>query len=142
MDIFLGQRVEEHLAGSTTWQIYVITHHSYTKEEIMNDQVIHFMGEETGFSSAASAEIHSDGQSASWKKIPRDLQVAFDDALENELGPSFRSAHYNLVGMSTGYKRIHGKLTEIPAIILYVRQKGIIRRGCKGLFPKKIRGFC
>ncbi|UZO16426.1 uncharacterized protein OCT59_007814 [Rhizophagus irregularis] len=38
--------------------------------------------------------------------------------------------HYNLVGVSTGYKRIQGKLTEIPAIILYVRQKGILRREC------------
>ncbi|CAB5380882.1 unnamed protein product [Rhizophagus irregularis] len=48
--------------------------------------------------------------------------------------------HYNLVGVSTGYKRTQGKLTEISAIILYVRQKGILRRGCD-IFPDEIRGF-
>ncbi|PKC08463.1 hypothetical protein RhiirA5_416889 [Rhizophagus irregularis] len=45
--------------------------------------------------------------------------------------------HYNLVGVSTGYKRTQGKLTEISAIILYVRQKGILRRGCD-IFPDEI----
>ncbi|CAB5178227.1 unnamed protein product [Rhizophagus irregularis] len=48
--------------------------------------------------------------------------------------------HYNLVGVSTGYKRTQGKLTEISAIILYVRQKGILRRGCD-IFPDEIRGY-
>ncbi|PKY25652.1 hypothetical protein RhiirB3_414357 [Rhizophagus irregularis] len=48
--------------------------------------------------------------------------------------------HYNLVGVSTGYKRIQGKLTEIPAIILYVRQKGILRRECDK-FLDEIRGY-
>jgi hypothetical protein len=42
--------------------------------------------------------------------------------------------------MSIGYKRTQGKLTEIPAIILYVRQKGILRRGCDK-FPDEIRGY-
>ncbi|RGB28765.1 hypothetical protein C1646_672972 [Rhizophagus diaphanus] len=65
---------------------------------------------------------------------------AFDEALDNELGPSFRKMHYNLVGMSTGYKRTQGKFTEVPAIILYVRQKGILRRGCVE-FPDEIRGL-
>uniref|UniRef100_U9T523 Uncharacterized protein n=1 Tax=Rhizophagus irregularis (strain DAOM 181602 / DAOM 197198 / MUCL 43194) TaxID=747089 RepID=U9T523_RHIID len=40
----------------------------------------------------------------------------------------------------TGYKRTQGKLTEISAIILYVRQKGILRRGCD-IFPDEIRGY-
>ncbi|PKY49939.1 hypothetical protein RhiirA4_466122 [Rhizophagus irregularis] len=65
---------------------------------------------------------------------------AFDEALDNELGPSFRKMHYNLVGMSTGYKRTQGKFTEVPAITLYVRQKGILRRGCVE-FPDEIRGY-
>ena len=47
--------------------------------------------------------------------IPQDLEIAFNKALENELGKSFRDAHYNLVGMSTGYKRTGGQLTATPA---------------------------
>ncbi|RIA86884.1 hypothetical protein C1645_778497, partial [Glomus cerebriforme] len=74
-------------------------------------------------------------------EIPQDLKESFDEALNNELGLSFREAHYNLVGISTGYKQICGKFTEVPAIVLYVRQKGILRRGCDGIFPKSIRGF-
>ena len=66
--------------------------------------------------------------------------MAFDEALDNELGQSFRETHYNLVGMSTGYKRTQGKCTKIPAIILYVRQKGILRRGCDK-FPDKVHGY-
>ena len=75
-----------------------------------------------------------------WKKVPKNLQKAFDEALDNELGPLFRKMHYNLVGMSTGYKRTQGKFTEVPTIILYVRQKGILRRGCDK-FPDEIRGY-
>ena len=74
-------------------------------------------------------------------EIPQNLKEHFDRALDNELGLSFHEKHYNLVGMGTGYKRIKGQLTEIPAIILYVRQKGILRRGSGGLFPEKIYGF-
>ena len=55
---------------------------------------------------------------------PQDLEMTFNKALENELGKSFRDAHYNLVGMSTGYKRTGGQLTATPAIILYIRRKG------------------
>ncbi|CAG8713892.1 18916_t:CDS:2, partial [Racocetra persica] len=65
---------------------------------------------------------------------------AFDDALNNELGPAFREEHYNLVGMSTGYRRTKHKFSEDPAILLYVRQKGILRRGCP-VFPAEIRGY-
>ena len=56
------------------------------------------------------------------------------------MGLSFHEKHYNLVGIGTGYKRTKGQLTETPAIILYVHQKGILRRGCGGIFPEKIRG--
>jgi hypothetical protein len=73
-------------------------------------------------------------------KRSKKLQKAFDEALDNELGPLFRKMHYNLVGMSTGYKRTQGKFTEVPTIILYVRQKGILRRGCVK-FPDEIRGY-
>uniref|UniRef100_U9TX52 Uncharacterized protein n=3 Tax=Rhizophagus irregularis TaxID=588596 RepID=U9TX52_RHIID len=38
---------------------------------------------------------------ANLKEDPKKLQKAFDEALGNELGPSFRKMHYNLVGMST-----------------------------------------
>ncbi|CAG8771461.1 9962_t:CDS:1 [Dentiscutata erythropus] len=104
----------------------------------MGDQVIRFISEEKGF---INAEIPPQSPNLpTWKKIPQKLQKVFDDALDNELGLSFREAHYNLVGMSTGYKRTKGKFNEDPAIILYVRQKGILRRGCT-LFPDEIRGY-
>ncbi|GBB86478.1 hypothetical protein RclHR1_12900005 [Rhizophagus clarus] len=74
------------------------------------------------------------------KEIPKNLQKAFDEALDNELGQSFREMHYNLIGMSTSYKQIQGKFTEVPAIILYVHQKGILRRECD-IFPDKIRKY-
>ncbi|RHZ79938.1 hypothetical protein Glove_140g33 [Diversispora epigaea] len=69
------------------------------------------------------------------------IREKFDEALDNELGTSFRELHYNLTGISTGYKRISGKLTDIPAIVLCVSQKGILRRGCGGIFPDKICGI-
>ncbi|RIA78912.1 hypothetical protein C1645_842076 [Glomus cerebriforme] len=138
VDIFWGRPIEDHLAGSTSWHVYVITrglYHPYAKTEIIADgQVIHFMAEEANF-------INTNDPLSSSIKIPQDLKEKFDEALDNELGSSFREAHYNLVGIGTGYKRIKGQLTEIPAIILYVRQKGILRRGCDGIFPKEICGF-
>ncbi|PKY53825.1 hypothetical protein RhiirA4_499668 [Rhizophagus irregularis] len=90
--------------------------------------------EETGFATPSDPLPSS-------IKIPQNLKKFFDEALDNELGLLFREAHYNLVGISTGYKQIGGKFTEDPAIIFYVRQKGILRRGCGGIFPKKICGF-
>jgi hypothetical protein len=135
-DIFWGQTTEEYFAGSTAWHVYVITRglHSYTKmETIADNQVIYFIAEEERFASPVDPLPNS-------IEVPQDLKKKFDEALNNELGLLFREKHYNLVGMSTGYKRINGQLTEIPAIILYVRQKGILRRGC-GIFPEKICGF-
>src|SRR5207248_7688430 len=41
--------------------------------------------------------------------------------------------HNNL---GTGYKRTGDQFTATPAIMLYVRQKGILRRGCDGLCPR------
>ncbi|RIA94974.1 hypothetical protein C1645_817347 [Glomus cerebriforme] len=138
VDIFWGRLIEDHIAESTTWNVYVITrglHHPYTKTEIIEDgQIIHFIAEEAKFANTIDPLPSS-------IEIPQDLKEKFDEALDNELGISFREAHYNLVGISTGYKRIKGQLTEIPAIILYVRQKGILRRGCDGIFPKEICGF-
>ncbi|RHZ79829.1 hypothetical protein Glove_140g17 [Diversispora epigaea] len=139
VDIFWGRRVEEHRDGSKLWHIYVITRglfHSYPKTETLADgQVIHFIAEEDGF-----AKFDDDSQ-LNLPRIPQDLYEKFDEALDNELGTSFRKLHYNLAGISTGYKRIDGKLTNIPAILLYVNQKGILRRGCGGIFPDKIRGI-
>ncbi|GET01360.1 kinase-like domain-containing protein [Rhizophagus clarus] len=138
IDIYWGRPVEENLSGSTKWNIYVITrglYYPYVKTEMIADgQVIHFIAEEVGFA------IPNDPLPSSIE-IPQDLKEIFDEALDNELGLSFREAHYNLVGIGTGYKQIGGKFTEIPAIIFYVRQKGILRRGCDGLFPKNIHGF-
>jgi hypothetical protein len=137
VDIFWGRPIEEH-PGSTTWNVYVVTrglHNSYAKiEKITDNQVINFIAEEEEL-------ISFDDPLPNSMKVPQDLEKNFDIALDNELGLSFREKHYNLVGMGTGYKRTKGQLTEIPAIILYVRQKGILRRGCDGIFPKEICGF-
>jgi hypothetical protein len=54
------------------------------------------------------------------KKIPKKLQKAFDETLDNELGQSFRKMHYNLVGMSTGYKQTQGEFTEVPLPLYYM----------------------
>ncbi|CAB5345824.1 unnamed protein product [Rhizophagus irregularis] len=138
VDIFWGRPVEENLAGSTSWHIYVITrgsHNSYAKTEtITGNQVINFIAEEERF-------VGFDDPLPSSLKIPHGLKENFNEVLDNELGLSFREAHYNLVGVGTGYKQIRGQFTETPAIIFYVRQKGILRRGCDGLLPKEIRGF-
>ncbi|RIA91632.1 hypothetical protein C1645_736967 [Glomus cerebriforme] len=134
-DIFWGRPIKEHLTESTHWYIYVITR-SYTNTEILNDgQIIRYIAEEDGFAK------FDDDSSLNLPKIPQDLQDKFDEALDNELGPSFREIHYNLVGMCTGYKRIGGKITSTPAILLYVKQKGILRRGSGGIFPDKICGY-
>ncbi|CAB4483569.1 unnamed protein product [Rhizophagus irregularis] len=138
IDIFWGRPIEEHFKGSTNWNIYVITHGlycPYAKTEIIVDgQVIYFIAEETKF-------VISNDPLPSSIQIPQDLKEKFDEALDNELGLLFREAHYNLVGIGTGYKQIRGQFTEEPAIIFYVRQKSILRRGCSGLLPKEIRGF-
>ncbi|CAG8470819.1 459_t:CDS:2 [Scutellospora calospora] len=144
VDIFWGRSVEEHTAGENVWHVYVITRgpfHPRTKLEDIDGILIHFIREDDAFIYAETPPQTPYDPLPSRKKVPENIQKAFDDALNNELGPSFREAHYNLVGMSTGYKRIRRKLTEIPAIILYVRQKGILRRGCEGLFPNEICGF-
>ncbi|CAB4442911.1 unnamed protein product [Rhizophagus irregularis] len=138
IDIFWGCSVEEHFENNTKWNIYVITrglYYPYAKKEIIADgQVINFIAEEERL-------ISFDNPLPNSLKIPQDLKEKFNEALDNELRSSFRDAHYNLVGIGTGYKQIRGKFTEIPAIIFYVRQKGILRRGCNGLLPKEIRGF-
>ncbi|CAB4491787.1 unnamed protein product [Rhizophagus irregularis] len=122
----------------TSWNIYVITHglyYPYTKEEIIADgQVIHFIAEEARF-------IIPNDPLPSSIIILQDLKKIFDEALDNELGLSFREAYYNLVSIGTGYKQIRDQFTETPAIIFYVRQKGILRCGCDGLLPKEIRRF-
>ncbi|RIA95502.1 hypothetical protein C1645_757415 [Glomus cerebriforme] len=149
VDIFWGRSLKE---DDTTWRVYVVFRDiSYLRkrtESVMEDQMIRFITVGEGFANTeirrrANAEIQQRSSYHSLptlKKVPKELRKAFDEALDNELGQSFREMHYNLVGMSTGYKRTQGKLTEIPAIILYVRQKGILRRGCD-IFPDKIRGY-
>ncbi|PKY58232.1 hypothetical protein RhiirA4_479975, partial [Rhizophagus irregularis] len=138
IDIFWGRPVEEHFENNTKWNIYAITrglYYPYAEKEIIADgQVIHFIAEEARF------VIPNDPLPSSII-IPQDLKKIFDEALDNELGLSFREAYYNLVGIGTGYKQVRGRFTETPAIIFYVRQKGILRRGCDGLLPKEIRGF-
>ncbi|GES83010.1 PLP-dependent transferase [Rhizophagus clarus] len=140
VDIFWGHPFnEQHPKGnSTNWNIYVVTrglHHPYSKKErITDDQVIHFIAE------AAKFVIPSDPLPC-LIKIPQDLKEKFNEALDNELGLPFREKHYNLVGIGTGYKQVRGEFTETPAIIFYVRQKGILRRGCGGVFPKQICGY-
>jgi hypothetical protein len=107
--------------------------HSYPKTETLADgQVIHFITEENGFAN------FDDKSQLNLPRIPQDLQKKIDETLDNELGTSFRQLHYNLIGISAGYKRISGKSTDIPAIMLYVNQKGILCRGCGGIFPDKI----
>ncbi|CAG8632507.1 10288_t:CDS:2 [Ambispora gerdemannii] len=123
VDVFWGRRITEHLAGNKRWHVYVVTRDPFEKtEKVAKDEVIYFISEIAGF---VSAEIHPqspDDQLPAWKKVPQDLQN-------------------NLVGTTTGYKRTDSKFTDTPAIILYVRQKGILRCGCGGPFPKMIRGF-
>ncbi|CAG8645271.1 3152_t:CDS:2 [Ambispora gerdemannii] len=138
VDIFWGRNT-----GETTWSIYVVTHDFSLREwtEEVTGQLIHFIPEGKGFLNAGIPPQSAHDPLPTWEKVPQDLQKVFDKALDNELGPSFRKAHYNLVGMSTGYKKTQGKFTEKPAIILYVRQKGILRRGCGGLFPEEICGY-
>ncbi|RUS32644.1 hypothetical protein BC938DRAFT_474769 [Jimgerdemannia flammicorona] len=138
VDIFWGCRIENNLSDNKPWHVYVVTrglHHPNPEMEAMADsQKIYFIAEGTG-------STDFDPSPNNIMAVPPDLQKEFDEALDDELGTSFREAHYNLVGMSTGYKRIRGMLTETPAILLYVRQKGILRRGSGGIFPTEIRGF-
>ncbi|CAB5199226.1 unnamed protein product [Rhizophagus irregularis] len=149
VEIFWGRNLKD---DDTTWRVYVVFRdisclHKRT-ESVMEDQMIRFITVGEGFANTeirrrANAEIQQQSSHHSLstlKKVPKELRKAFDEALDNELGQSFREMHYNLVGMSTGYKRTQGRLTEIPAIILYVRQKGILRRGCD-IFPDKICGY-
>ncbi|CAG8607159.1 3281_t:CDS:2 [Diversispora eburnea] len=141
VDIFWGRNI---LTGEKTWSVYVVTRNLSRREyaeEVTEGQVIHFIPEEKGFLNAEIPPQSAHDPLPTQNKVPQDLQKAFDEALNNELGPSFREANYNLVGMSTGYKRTKGKFTKKPAIILYVRQKGILRRGCGGLFPREICGY-
>ncbi|RIA98943.1 hypothetical protein C1645_731287 [Glomus cerebriforme] len=105
-DIFWGRPIKEYFSKSTQWYIYVITR-SYTNTEILDGQIIHFIAEEDGFS-----KFDDDYSSLNLPKIPQDLQEKFEEALDNDLGPSFREVHYNLVGMSTGYKRIGVDIVE------------------------------
>ncbi|CAI2163856.1 4861_t:CDS:2, partial [Funneliformis geosporum] len=140
VDIFWGRNI---LNGDTTWSVYVVTRgnlYLHEKIEEAGGQVIRLISEEKGFLNAVIPPQSPDDNLPTRKKVPQDLQKVFDKALNYELGPSFREAHYNLVGMSTGYKRTRRKFTKEPAIILYVRQKGILRRGC-ALFPDKICGY-
>ncbi|PKY61195.1 hypothetical protein RhiirA4_550880, partial [Rhizophagus irregularis] len=141
VDIFWGRSLKE---DDTTWRVYVvfrdIPYLRKRTEIVMEDQMIRFITVEEGFADAEIRQRSLHDSQSTLKEIPKKLQKAFDEALDNELGQSFREMHYNLVGVSTGYKRTQGKLTEIPAIILYVRQKGILRRGCDK-FPDEIRGY-
>ncbi|CAI2177988.1 847_t:CDS:2 [Funneliformis geosporum] len=140
VDIFWGQNLKE---DDAIWRIYVVTRNllrQCEKIEKIGNQVINFIAVEEGFVGAVIPPQNPHDPLPTWKKTPKKLQKAFDEALDNELGLSFRKVHYNLVGMSTGYKRTQGKFTEVPAIILYVRQKGILRRGCVK-FPDEICGY-
>ncbi|RHZ52113.1 hypothetical protein Glove_465g29 [Diversispora epigaea] len=117
--------------------VYVVTRDFRLREwtEEVTGQLIHFIPEEKGFLNAEVPPQSARDPLPTWKKVPQRFTE------NNELGRSFRKGHYNLVGMSTGYKQTQDKFTEKPAIILYVRQKGILRRGCCGLFPRKIREY-
>lgn len=132
VDIFWGRRFDEK-----KWSVYVITrgaHDRKSKTEIItNGPDIHIIAEESAF---AEVDLSSKPE-----VIPPSLQEEFDKALDEELGIDFRKAHYNLIGMSIGYKWKNDKKTTTPAVLLFVRQKGILRRGCDGLFRKEIRGF-
>jgi hypothetical protein len=141
VDIFWGCRFSEQDKG---WNVYVVTTCDTIaiekKEMVTKDEAIYFIPEVEGFFGADIHPQNPDDPLPVWKELPQNLQKAFDEALDNELGRSFREAHYNLVGLSTGFKRIGNKLTNTPAIIFYVRQKGFLRRGCVS-FPEMIRGF-
>ncbi|CAG8711726.1 12634_t:CDS:2 [Funneliformis mosseae] len=125
-----------------TWCVCVVTRNLFRHKKIekIRDQIIRFIPEEEGFVNAEILSQNPHDPLPTWKKVSKDLQKSFNEALDNKLGPSFCETHYNLVGMSTGYKRTQGKFTEIPAIILYVRQKSILRRGCVK-FPDEIHEY-
>ncbi|RUS16801.1 hypothetical protein BC937DRAFT_90797 [Endogone sp. FLAS-F59071] len=137
VDIFWGRHFG---AKDLTWNVYVIMRGAYrplSQTEILNGQIIYIIAEEffvldRNLSSKIPRPLMS---------IPQQLRDAFDEALDEELAMEIRKKHYNLIAISTGYKIIRGELTTIPAIILYVKQKGIEHRGSPGLFPTEIRGF-
>ncbi|RIA98396.1 hypothetical protein C1645_870752 [Glomus cerebriforme] len=112
--VFWGRSLKE---DDKTWRVYVVSRNiSYLRkrtENVMEDQMIRFITEEEGFANSEIRRQSPHDPLPTLKKIPKSLQKAFDEALDIELGPSFREMHYNLVGMSTGYKRTQGKFTEI-----------------------------
>ena len=116
VDIFWGRNFKE---DDATWRVYVVTRNFFRRKRVEKivDQVIHFVAEEEGFFNAEIPPQNPHDPLPTWKKVPKNLQMAFDEALDNELGLLFRKMHYNLVGMSTGYKRTQGKFTEVSAII-------------------------
>ncbi|CAG8667834.1 11259_t:CDS:2, partial [Acaulospora morrowiae] len=117
VDIFWGRDI---CTNETTWSVYVVTRHLslHERTEEVAGQLIRFIPEDRGLLVPEIPSQSGRDLLPTYKKVPQDLQKAFDKALDNELGPSFREAHYNLVGMSTGYKQIQDKCTDKPAIIL------------------------
>ncbi|CAG8673685.1 8205_t:CDS:2, partial [Acaulospora morrowiae] len=117
VDIFWGRDI---YTNETTWSVYVVTRHLslHGRTEEVSGQLIRFILESRGILIPEIPSQSGFDLLPTYKKVPQDLQKAFDKALDNELGPSFREANYNLVGMSTGYKQVQDKYTDKPAIIL------------------------
>ncbi|CAG8620507.1 3544_t:CDS:2, partial [Diversispora eburnea] len=118
--------------------IYELRYCEEHDSEEVTGQLIRFIPEGKEFLNARIPPQSFHDPLPTWEKISQDLQKVFDKTLDNELRPSFRKVHYNLVDMSIGYKQIQGKYTDELAIILYVHQKGILRLGCGGSFSKEI----
>lgn len=136
VDIFWGRHFD---ANDMTWNVYVIMRGAYrplSQTETLNGQTIYIIAEEFFV-----LDMHLSSETPRHMSIPQELRDVFNEVLDKELAMEIRKRHYNLVAISTGYKIIRGELTNIPAIIVYVRQKGIEHRGGPGLFPTEIRGF-
>ncbi|RUS12823.1 hypothetical protein BC937DRAFT_86921, partial [Endogone sp. FLAS-F59071] len=137
VDIFWGRIFTPN--DLLPWSIYVIVRrgcYPHSQRMILDGQMIYIKSEQS-FHLAYPFQPKSRPQMS----IPLELRNAFDKALDDELSIETCKKHYNLVAISTGYKITGGKITDIPAIILHVKKKGIQHRGCPGLFPKIIRGF-
>ncbi|CAG8580463.1 5319_t:CDS:2, partial [Racocetra fulgida] len=74
---------QNEVEGDTSWSIYVVTsNYLYLYEKT-----------EKGFINAEIPPQNLHDPLLIWKKIPQNLQKVFDDALDNELGPSFHHGY-------------------------------------------------
>ncbi|CAG8452020.1 8158_t:CDS:2 [Diversispora eburnea] len=117
VDIFWCRNIP---TDKKTLSVYVVTRNlsrlEYT-EEATKGQVIHFIPEEKGFLNTEIPPQRAYDPLPTQNKFPQDLQKAFDEALNNELGSSFREVNYKLVGMSTGCKRTK-EIREYPVDVV------------------------